>query len=184
MAWKITTIYIKNNNYEKIEGGTRDAFICRTHDCKGYLMVTTDMCVRKSHQWNNYGIDLLRSDDLINWESVTFDFRKGSAIFCDPESPDVYKEVRGCIGIPTCRRRHMAHRLHRVFLQAQALPHLPCRQVHAQLLQSHRHPGSQWSAAWLIHAPDQEGIQEIREIGDEIRCKRGYCWMTAEKAES
>lgn len=78
--------------HARIEGGTRDAFICRTHDCKGYLMVTTDMCVRKSHQWNNYGIDLLRSDDLINWESVTFDFRKGSAIFCDPESPDVYKD--------------------------------------------------------------------------------------------
>ena len=67
--------------HARIEGGTRDAFICRTHDCKGYLMVTTDMCVRKSHQWNNYGIDLLRSNDLINWESVTFDFRKGSAIF-------------------------------------------------------------------------------------------------------
>ena len=78
--------------HARIEGGTRDAFICRTHDSKGYLMVTTDMCVRKSHQWNNYGIDLLRSDDLINWESVTFDFRKGSAIFCDPESPDVYKD--------------------------------------------------------------------------------------------
>ena len=78
--------------HARIEGGTRDAFICRTHDCKGYLMVTTDMCVRKSKKWDNYGIDLLRSDDLINWKSVTFDFRKGSSIFCDPESPDVYKD--------------------------------------------------------------------------------------------
>ena len=78
--------------HARIEGGTRDAYICRTHDCKGYLMVTTDMCVRKSKKWDNYGIDLLRSDDLINWKSVTFDFRKGSSIFCDPESPDVYKD--------------------------------------------------------------------------------------------
>ena len=66
--------------HARIEGGTRDAFICRTHDCKGYLMVTTDMCVKKSRKWDNYGIDLLRSDDLINWTSVTFDFRKGSSI--------------------------------------------------------------------------------------------------------
>ena len=77
--------------HARIEGGTRDAFICRTYDTKGYVMVTTDMCVRKSHVWNNYGIDLLRSKDLINWKSVTFDFRKGASIFCDPESPDVYK---------------------------------------------------------------------------------------------
>lgn len=26
-----------------IEGGTRDAYICRRHDDKGFLMVTTDM---------------------------------------------------------------------------------------------------------------------------------------------
>ena len=26
-----------------IEGGTRDAYICRKHDLSGYLMVTTDM---------------------------------------------------------------------------------------------------------------------------------------------
>ena len=78
--------------HARIEGGTRDAFICRTHDTKGYIMVTTDMCVAKSHKWHNYGIDLLRSKDLINWESKTFDFRRGAEIFCDPESPDVYKD--------------------------------------------------------------------------------------------
>lgn len=78
--------------HARIEGGTRDAYITRTHDGKGYLMVTTDMCVRKSKVWDNYGIDLLRSDDLIHWESVTFDFRKGASIFCDPESPDVYQD--------------------------------------------------------------------------------------------
>lgn len=73
-----------------IEGGQRDAYVCRKSDSgKGYLMVTTDMCVAKSKQWYNYGINLLKSDDLIHWTSTTFDFRKGSTIFCDPESPDI-----------------------------------------------------------------------------------------------
>lgn len=76
----------------KIEGGTRDAFVCRKHDGSGYLMVTTDMSNRKSRTWYNYGIDLLTSDDLINWESTTFDFRKGSSIFSDPDSTSVYKD--------------------------------------------------------------------------------------------
>lgn len=67
----------------RIEGGTRDAYITRTHDGKGYIMVTTDMCVAKSHKWDNYGIDLLKSDDLIHWASVTFDYRKGMSNFCD-----------------------------------------------------------------------------------------------------
>lgn len=80
------------SEHARIEGGTRDAYVCRTHDAKGYLMVTTDMCVRKSHVWDNYGMDLYRSKDLIHWESVTFDFRQGPGIFCDPESPDVYKD--------------------------------------------------------------------------------------------
>jgi len=78
--------------HARIEGGTRDAYICRTHDGKGYLMVTTDMCVAKSGKWHNYGIDLLRSKDLIHWESVTFDFRKGASIFSDPDAPDAYKD--------------------------------------------------------------------------------------------
>lgn len=55
-------------------------------------MVTTDMLVAKSRKWNNYGIDLLRSKKLLDWQSVTFDFRKGPSIFCDPESPDPYKD--------------------------------------------------------------------------------------------
>lgn len=75
-----------------IEGGTRDAYITRRHDGKGYLMVTTDMCVAKSHRWHNYGINLLTSDDLINWKSTTFDFRKGPGIFSDPDSPDPYTD--------------------------------------------------------------------------------------------
>ena len=50
--------------HARIEGGTRDAYITRMYNGKGYIMVTTDMCVRKSHKWDNYGIDLLKSDGL------------------------------------------------------------------------------------------------------------------------
>lgn len=73
----------------KIEGGTRDAYICRKIDGSGYLMVTTDMNnsmtkrMNKGGEWENFGIDLLTSDDLIHWQSTSFDFRKGLSIFCD-----------------------------------------------------------------------------------------------------
>lgn len=50
--------------HARIKGGTRDAYITRMHNGKGYIMVTTDMCVRKSHKWDNYGIDFLKSDGL------------------------------------------------------------------------------------------------------------------------
>ena len=83
----------------RIEGGTRDAFICRKHDGTGYLMVTTDMCVAKSHKWNNYGIDLLTSDDLINWESTTFDFRKGPGIFSNSTATDPYPDYSSIIRV-------------------------------------------------------------------------------------
>lgn len=76
----------------RIEGGTRDAFITRAYNGKGYVMVTTDMCVAKSHKWDNYGINLLKSDDLIHWTSVTFDYRKGQQIFSDPTAPSPYKD--------------------------------------------------------------------------------------------
>ena len=61
--------------HARIEGATRDAYICRKHDGSGYLMVCTDMNVgrfkdlKKQQEWDNYGICLLRSDDLIHWES-------------------------------------------------------------------------------------------------------------------
>ena len=77
--------------HARIEGGTRDAYITRRHDGSGYLMVCTDMCVAKSKKWENYGIDLLQSDDLIHWTSVTLDFRQGPAIFCNPEAKSVYR---------------------------------------------------------------------------------------------
>ena len=81
-----------------IEGGTRDAYICRSHDCKRYLMVTTDMnnsktkALGKKETWDNYGINLLTSDDLIHWKSTTFDYRKGTAIFSNPNDKSVYNE--------------------------------------------------------------------------------------------
>ncbi len=75
-----------------IEGGARDAYISRSEDGKKYLMTTTDMCVRNSRVWYNYGMDLLRSDDLINWKSETFDFRKGDSIFCDKNTPGVIED--------------------------------------------------------------------------------------------
>lgn len=79
--------------HARIEGGTRDAYITRAYNGKGYLMVTTDMCVAKSHKWDNYGIDLLKSKDLVHWTSVTFDFRKGMSIFCDgATAPTPYKD--------------------------------------------------------------------------------------------
>jgi len=78
--------------HARIEGGQRDAYITRSHDGKGFVMVTTDMCVAKSHKWDNYGIDLMKSDDLINWTSVTFDYRQGTSIFCNPQAESVYKD--------------------------------------------------------------------------------------------
>ena len=84
--------------HARIEGATRDAFVCRKHDGSGYLMVCTDMNVGardllgKAATWDNYGIDLLTSDDLIHWQSTTFDYRSGTAIFSNPEAESVYKD--------------------------------------------------------------------------------------------
>lgn len=78
-----------------IEKGVRDAFIYRSHD-GGYIMLTTDMCMAKkpgpNAPWHNYGMDLLKSNDLIHWTSTTFDFRKGPKIFSDPNSKDVFED--------------------------------------------------------------------------------------------
>lgn len=83
--------------HARIEGATRDAYIFRRHDCTGYLMLCTDMNVgafkrlKKEAEWDNYGITLLRSEDLIHWESTSFDYRKGAAIFSNPKDKSVYK---------------------------------------------------------------------------------------------
>ncbi|MDE6562536.1 MAG: carbohydrate-binding protein [Muribaculaceae bacterium] len=75
-----------------IEGGTRDAYLGRGEGSQEYFMVTTDMCNAKSGKWNNYGMDLLRSYDLVHWESSVFDFRKGKSIFSDSDATtDCYK---------------------------------------------------------------------------------------------
>lgn len=79
----------------RIEGGTRDAYITRKIDGTGYLMVTTDMNNRatkrlgKQQEWDNYGIDLLTSDDLIHWQSTSFDYRQGLQIFCDGQDASI-----------------------------------------------------------------------------------------------
>jgi len=78
--------------YARIEGGQRDAYVTRSWNGRGFVMVTTDMCVAKSHIWDNYGIDLMTSRDLIHWNSKTFDFRLGPQIFCNPEAESVYKD--------------------------------------------------------------------------------------------
>ena len=84
--------------HARIEGGQRDAYICRSWDGKGYVMVTTDMnnsmtkALGKQSEWDNYGIDLLRSDDLIHWKSVSFDYRKGLQIFSDYWHEGVYRD--------------------------------------------------------------------------------------------
>lgn len=75
-----------------IEHGTRDAYLLRGERDGEYFMTTTDMCNRISGKWNNYGLDLIRSKDLVHWESTTFDFRQGKKIFSDPEATtDAYK---------------------------------------------------------------------------------------------
>ena len=84
--------------HARIEGGQRDAYICRSHDGKGFVMVTTDMnnsmtkALGKQSEWDNYGIDLLRSPDLIHWQSVSIDYRQGPAAFCNPEAKSVYRD--------------------------------------------------------------------------------------------
>jgi len=80
------------NTIAGIEHGTRDAYLLRGERDGEYFMTTTDMCNRISGKWNNYGLDLIRSKDLVHWESTTFDFRQGKKIFSDPNATtDAYK---------------------------------------------------------------------------------------------
>ena len=83
-----------------IEKRSRDAFICRKHDDSGYLMVFTDMDASQASRkrmgkvetWDNYGICLLTSDDLIHWKSKSFDFRKGPSIFLQETTNTPYTD--------------------------------------------------------------------------------------------
>lgn len=75
-----------------IEHGTRDAYMGKGRAEDEYFMTTTDMKQAVSGVWNNYGMNLLRSQDMVHWESSTFDFRKGKSIFSDPDATtDAYK---------------------------------------------------------------------------------------------
>ena len=84
----------------EVEGRSRDAYICRMHDGRGYLMCLTDLDASKQAQkrlgkigtWDNYAIILLKSDDLIHWTHKVYDFRKGRGIFCNPDDPAPYKD--------------------------------------------------------------------------------------------
>lgn len=70
----------------EIEHGTRDAYVGRGEASDGYFITTTDMRQHTSHVWNNHGINLVRSKDLIHWESTTFDFNRGKSVFSDPDA--------------------------------------------------------------------------------------------------
>ena len=50
-------------------GGVRDPHILRGADGKTFYMVATDLYVPKQG-WNNYALILMKSSDLINWEST------------------------------------------------------------------------------------------------------------------
>lgn len=69
-----------------IEHGTRDAYMDRGQGSDGYFITTTDMKQHVSGVWNNYGLNLLHSDDMVHWTATTFDFRRGKALFSDPEA--------------------------------------------------------------------------------------------------
>lgn len=49
-------------------GGVRDPHILRREDGKGFYMVVTDLYVTEQG-WNNYAMILMKSEDLVNWES-------------------------------------------------------------------------------------------------------------------
>lgn len=69
-----------------IEHGTRDAYIGRGEGEDGYFITVTDMKQQASGVWNNRGIALARSADLIHWTGTSFDFTRGKSVFSDPEA--------------------------------------------------------------------------------------------------
>jgi len=65
-------------------GGVRDPHILRGADGKTFYMVATDLYVPEMG-WNNYAMILMKSEDLINWESAVVNI---------PESfPEKYGDV-------------------------------------------------------------------------------------------
>lgn len=68
--------YAVNDNQPVIDskmisstGGVRDPHILRSHDGNMFYMVVTDMQVAENGWGANHGLVLLKSSDLINWES-------------------------------------------------------------------------------------------------------------------
>ncbi len=53
-------------------GGVRDPHILRAEDGKTFYMVATDLYV-PSMGWSNYALIMMKSTDLINWESTSID---------------------------------------------------------------------------------------------------------------
>lgn len=69
-----------------VEGGTRDAYMNRGEREGEYFMTVTDMSNINSGKWENHAIALLRSPDMVHWESTSFDFKLGKKIFSDPDA--------------------------------------------------------------------------------------------------
>ncbi|WP_240928400.1 glycoside hydrolase family 43 protein [Maribellus sediminis] len=59
---------ILNSGKISTSGGVRDPHILRGADGKTFYMVATDLYVPKQG-WNNYAMILMKSSDLINWET-------------------------------------------------------------------------------------------------------------------
>lgn len=66
-----------------VTGGVRDPHILRGEDGKTVYMVATDMQVAKYDWGPNYGLVMLKSTDLINWEAHQVNIPKTFAAFKD-----------------------------------------------------------------------------------------------------
>lgn len=66
---------VLDNDTISSTGGVRDPHILRGADNKSFFMVATDLYVPEMG-WKNYAMILLKSDDLINWESSKIDIPK------------------------------------------------------------------------------------------------------------
>ena len=67
---------ILNSDDISQSGGIRDPHILRGEKGRMFYMVMTDMSTAKNGWGANPGIVMLKSDDLINWESSTIDLSK------------------------------------------------------------------------------------------------------------
>lgn len=82
--------YTVNDNQPVIDskaisstGGVRDPHILRSHDGNMFYMVVTDMQVAENGWGANHGLVLLKSSDLINWESSAINITEKFAEYKD-----------------------------------------------------------------------------------------------------